>query len=1444
MQTYRAFEECRVEESIAKEKLEQAGEANTEEAKRHTNIGKIQTKIEQVATVLGYAPEPHLQLASIGLGKAAGALEIAQKIWIKGNQLVAEQRHNNAVTACKQAQSKVEETNIAILSFEKRVGEAEKEALAHESKQEEELANSLKLSPSWGDVEWQRWSHRVLGNEHDPLVTKVSSMSEVDAQKVNKLTAELWQQRQEEARQKVKHLSEESRRLIGKYQHAYDEATRNVQEQEAIVKQQEEALKSALKQKGDLQKIIEDFLEHQGEQLDAVKLEQERNDFCKNFNALIRTEIEMSNLEKNWEKSLEKLKEKKCAVFEASEPLAASKKLQQRLKERAEKIYKQDQALLRKYWPESDPTYRPYTTWKLPFSEEGAASLGDAEITGERASSGLFEKIVPRIPMEELEARGKRFYIEIMQRWGNFLKSETKPKEQEERGALTANALPEPSTKGERDTASFSSEESHFDPLEELSQWNEKQLLHRSEENEPHYKRWETFKNLQKTTQQKERLLRKLGQAKLEALEAAETGTVFSFATKRTDRTKSVLSFFSSAGGKQHHYTTAELEEEIQKLEERERRLLDQWGTLVDEAEKERAQRLGLTYELSDQLKGELWKAGDEMAVEELQNQERLQQEKEYAKALEERWNKNVARWEARTEADKAEKRVTLLTKELEEIKKNETNLLIKKTALEKKEKEIASALEQQEEHEKTWRNLLHQHTLFFPQDEDLHEHDTHEALEKRFKEFDQAVVHRWDRLQEKIRIEHGEEVEEPGKAFEALDSGMNADIDLSLFLEQEEKKMFGKKGISHAEKMESYKKSVLAKAFEMARYETPGAKDAWETQLRLRKKMIQESNSLHSEEREQFRILQEGLATLLQEQERLHRIETIWRSILESEYHNEIESTKKAAYAYHVGEQEAWHQLSSLAQERYQKKIEAQDHRYQQALLEEERQIDSHKTTIEKIEKKLAQFFGRIFVTEKDKQLLEASQKKHKIRSESLEKRKLLREVGRHCEEYMREALVYAIEGAKWLEEIETSRDQTATREEKGTIEVIALAAYEIIRELYPKIITLNQSAEQTSIADYEKAIQFYMASIETGNKELKFIKAGEKERAAYYTDLWGAQHTAAWTYGNAAKAEVAGKKEIAADYRKAGALREQAAATRKEVIRLVEAGEKELTTYYKALSDSQHNAGWAYGEAAKAEDEGKKEIAAEYRKAVVFYEQAAETYKEVIRLIETGGQERAAYYKELGNSQHQVGFYYGETAKAEDAGKKEISAEYRKAAAFYEQAVETRKEAIRLFERDENELASYYKDLGISQHNVDWCYHQAADAEDSGKKEIASEYRKAAVLSEQAVETIKEAIRLVKVGEREWAEYYKDLGIAQHQAGWAYAEAAKAEDAGRKEIAVESRKEALSSEQAAERKKEAIRVVEACEKKMAAYYKELGDSQHQAAWDYGKAAEADDEK
>lgn len=1100
---------------LAQEKLREATEAH--ENRDQNQLGKFQHRIERLAQLLHYVPEPHTQLAATAADTAASALNWANEIWSTANHYQAEQHEKNGKCAVQQAEEEVHHASSHSVLLEHQARESEEEALHQEQLKTEQLARSLRPQVGWWPHEWEAWS-ASLGEG--------TSFSEEEEKKnfiqqarenlpwVTEQTVLAWQTRLQKSKGELEQVTQESKKMVAPLKKAYKQAEKGVETKVATTQKSYQLLQRAHERHKELKSSMETFLEKQGEEWNQQKINQQRQTFCDHFEQLIKNHKNIEHAEQGWKEALQQEQAQKLHAFATSQHLESTREEYERLVRRSQRAFQADQEQFQKVWPEFDLTYRPYLEWQLPFELEqdqtSPLEFGDI-ISKERAS------IEPPLePMEEVEARGRRYLYQARVAIEEALHPKKKVgyTPQSPSSGKASPQTPTSTTEEETETSS----ETSTTPHEALLAWSLEQASNPAPAEQ---ERWNARAELDRLRQESNRLAKTVQE---ETPEQQEAGTLFSFKTSNTKKAPSRLSYFTARTGKSSTTVksavpeTANPQEQFQQALLAEQQAEELWLKLIGQAEEHRLAR-GEEPFINEEAKIDAWAFADCETLQELRSRKGLLDEKVAAQTLEESWLSNNKRWQARAQADRAEKFSQECQQELTRFFQRK-DLKESKRIQQKKELEekIREATKQAKEAQVLWKELA----------------KAHEGVKQRkvtldeLQAFDQGVLKRWDQLQE------SQGPIDPEKTA-SLQEQPSYELVLSLQLEKEEKKAFDQTASLEAG-LWKYQQAVTQEALRSAQENIPRASKAWKERLHRSQEQLQEWEKQledpQTSRQEAARL--RGLLTQLRgvvaadqkaqsifekEERRLSRIEKLWKSIAAAKKEKQFERAQEAAVYFYQGDHAAWSALTEEERQQYNSAIAEKNHHYNQALASEEGFLAEMKNCLDAEQKKATQFLSWIRGSMTGKQqatldFLKQAQEYYQERLHTLNTRKetlhLQEMTLEERKQYIQEQVNHKKEEEyrQWIEQAPQLAKQAKKKQQEAIQAARKSEAYRntAARKLHEKRVShfglaaynYEKAAENQKDSNYEAARYYYKIAQEREQAAEDCKQQAERDQAA----------------------------------------------------------------------------------------------------------------------------------------------------------------------------------------------------------------------------------------------------------------------------------------------------------------------------------------------------------
>ncbi|OHE78319.1 MAG: hypothetical protein A3F67_04680 [Verrucomicrobia bacterium RIFCSPHIGHO2_12_FULL_41_10] len=1409
---HRTLQEKLQEKKLAEEKVQEATEAD--ESRDENQLGQFKQRLEQLASTLHYVPEPHMQVVATAVDTTASALHWINKIWTKKDLVQAKFLEDRAQKAHQQAKIEAEQATMAIVNLEQQARKSEEEALARE--QHKKLGESLRPRGGWGEHEWVQWSDSLL-----PKIDSHASAQERENQEhakrilaqqgplnipwVTEQTATAWQERLKKSKEQLQLLTQESKKTVMPLQRSFDQAEKVVKKKIEATEQIHTLLQAAQRREKELKQTIETFFKNhvqgaQSKEWNQQKINQDRQEFCHDFESLIKNHSDIEGLQKKWEEALQQEHDERLQTLSISQQLESKKEEYQRLLRRAQACLQADQEQLRKVWPEYDITFRPYLQWELPFIEESeellsnnAASKTEESFTSEKS----FEVEPPQELQEEREARGRRYLYQAKKEREQELNP---PSRLETTTSVKISSVPTSEETTPRETESSTSSDIILTPHEALLAWSLEQV---DRPGIAEQQRWAARRQLDLCREETKKVAQAL-QQESQKEEETETGTVITWITGKTKAQKTPTRISGFTTGTRSTATTMEssssptenFQEQFQQALLVEKKAEERWLELMRQADKV---RVGEPFQ-SPEAAIDAWAYVDRQAVEEQQRRKELLLEKRAAEAKEKGWKENNERWRARTQADLAKQR-------LEDLQKEQSKLPLRKELTEfarqqktnELQREVAQANAEFLKADEVWLKLAQQQKsiLKAQQDGDWDAPESAEEEQKRtkkvaialeqLKDFDRAVLQRWSQFQESQGPLDIEKVA-------ALQQRSSYALELGVTLEEAEKTAF-ETAPWVEEGIKKYQQAATQEAFRAARENIPESAKAWEERVRRGTQQLQEwerqitdpntpSNNVANfrDRLPQLRGVvaadQKVQATFAKEKHRLDKIEGLWKNIMIAQKEAQFQKAQEAARYHSQGDSTAWNNLTDEERQGYNDQIVGKNRTYDEKLRKEEEALAEMKKQLDLEQAKATRFLSRVVGAITGQQeaaltFLKEVQEHYEQRYHDWDQhQKALRWAGLTSEEKKAELILeeeklafekLKVQMANVPELIkEANKKAKVAKENYNSYEGAAWDNY--IKSLTQSVFAFKKHtavvAEQFEILKFWKktAVQYHRAA-ECYQKEAEAcgaeIVTDKRASSSSWNNAGNGFYNVAENLVKAIKANAAKKPEEVKKYYEVVEAYERSGKSYISYIHSKTTESKKGFVFFNNAGDSFYNAAGNLEKAIEAENANKLEVAKQYSEAALQYTNSGESYmKSKERNINTD----CDYYG--------AGFAFNNGAsnllkaiKADLAGRAEEAKKYREVAEQYKRS---------------GEYA-----ITESSYTFNACFGSLAfkDAAEKLEKEIEAE----------SVGKVEEALKWRRV-----AEAYKLAGKLHIQSDRAYAIKENAEESERWKKAGQSWSEA----------------------------------------------------
>lgn len=1008
----RAHHDLKEKTAQLEQAIQKAAEAREAHSKRdESQLGKLKSHLQNVATTLRYVPEPAAQTTATAIGTAASLVGAINLIWKKVDVARAERAQKEAMQAHEGARVDTAAADRSVIRFEEEAKKSEERIIAQKKSMLQQAAQQLHPEPTWGEYEWQRWHDFLFTDQENPLL-KIDRINQARCQLplLHQEVGSWWQEWLQRKQRQLHQFKEEHFSLLSSLQQAHREEQRCLVEKEKTFRKRASHLEEAQKKQEELKQSVESFLEssQQGEIFDQRQLNQRRDRFCNHFSQLINTTADIELLETSWQGAFEAYEEQSRQTFLSSQQLERECHKYKRLLSRMESDLQVTQEQLGKHWPEYGLLHCSFLDWELPgVTTDRTISCNLTREAFTRSSQhNAIEP--PRHSERELEALGWRYFYEVdpkIKRLSALMEAPVSIPTSVSDAAKSASVSPSKTV------------EQNFNPYLDLLNWSREQVSTPSAQEQA---RWALRRELLRHHKETDRLARITHH---EAVAAAGEGESFfstpTVAVKKTE--KSILSRFT-LGSRNTDATSVEsrstepreLQAEFQRRAQFEKETRQAWMALIKKAEARRRIEQGGSLGSEEEMM-EAWARADDLAWQEQDERRALLQKKEQAATMEKEWSANNRRWQRCMRLEEAKKELQQLLEEQKTAAQQKRLTEAQRAQREEKlEKGIATVRIRLESIRRAWEEEAEKHASILEW-----QHDTAPAASKKreralekLQDFDRGVVRRWDLFQERAAPLDPEEA-------------AKKEIKLYLYtlgeeLDQKEREIFTltqeRPTVMQAASL--YRQTSFQEALRAAREKTPGAEEAWEERVQRREKKLQESErklknpttpqaeqAAIRDQIEQLRAVvvadKKAWEAFQKESNRLNRIESMWHEIEEARYEAVLQKAKHAAQHYYLnrsasspGDLTLWNALTREERKRYNDHIDQENQLYTQEIASEERFLEEIQQRLQREETRSQKPLSRIArtltgVQETTLQFLRETRRYYQDRFQKLQERK-----------------------------------------------------------------------------------------------------------------------------------------------------------------------------------------------------------------------------------------------------------------------------------------------------------------------------------------------------------------------------------------------------------------------------------------------------------------------
>ncbi|OHE76842.1 MAG: hypothetical protein A3F67_10105 [Verrucomicrobia bacterium RIFCSPHIGHO2_12_FULL_41_10] len=1103
--------------TLSEQKLEQAKKATTSEELQKTRLGKIAKYAGLAGGMLGKAPDPHAQVMSAGVSVVGGFASAINLAWSYGDLAFTKREYQQISEQHKLAAEKETQMREQLRQLERRAEEIETLASTQAEQSTKKLAEQLYPQTDWKESQCQAWGVLVGSTESEKEKLQLSSLVHLHPNWVKEATRNSWEQKIETGKEQL--LALQKRANLPSLKSRYENALQQHQRAQVKEGQQrillDQAQNSIEELKQDIEKRVDEL--ERLETRDKIQFEQKKKEFIKKLEELEKTQLRLQELQKKWEKAVQRTSDQEEQRYIASITYDNAIK-EARALTRVKKACQTDRELWQRIWLKSASSN--YKDWSLP---EISASQTTENLLTSLEETIKIEKCEPPIQrLEELEVQGRD--LRIREAMMNIATKE-KPT------AFTTILHPfskQPSLSNQ--TSFYYSAPSNLDQVKEWVQYKQERPSAQDQE------RWEVREKLDQL-QKEIRVQRK----ELKKEDPSQEGKMRADSDEMddgnddNDDSKSQISVsqrsVSSIGGrffnrnkKQSASPLPSISEEQQfspkqekksnlnqeKLRQRQEQaseLIKRYFQLLTQAENERLSALGQKGAIpfnKETDRNYAWEKADRKSVAMIQEKRREKESEEIEQEQQKSWQTNTERWRARAQADRASEDLSQVQQKVlklgsEEIKAKtaaqQAEVVLRKSEALAEEEQLKQAYVAAENE---WKKIAQEYYDEPSKQSMLQEEDEVQAYEL-LKERDRVINKRWEKLLKSYNNPGLEKSDIDQEVINAIEEDEISEFKMNLGSELN--KMYGASLKIHpkheALALANYREQAFQRALEHARNYPEEMAEVWE----------QIESAENNVPAAQLEINKEAAKIFKKEVRQLEKIENTWKRILDGEQEEAKQTREQAAQEYYRGNLDDWRALSEQERTRYNNEAKKANEEYTQKRDEAQETIVGAQAEKLKIEAEIKRIEGKSWVSitaarRKEKltgyyRQLEEVESTIKKTSEQLNEQEEFLKIGKKAKQ--KESYYHTLTQVQWAQE--KARDASSSNPYwKQAAECYGKANTQWKEASDDKNLEPEQKQHEKNAASYQSAAESYEKAAQENAELLKTHNKGKETLISLY--------------------------------------------------------------------------------------------------------------------------------------------------------------------------------------------------------------------------------------------------------------------------------------------------------------------------------------------------------